>query len=928
MIMKKVFNSLFVIIAAMVTFAGCAKQEVDAPATPETKSVQFFANSIETKTAFGTPDGTTYPTLWEKDDKVKVFVNLNTVTGVKTEEVVSVNPSDDFKEATFKSTERGDSGSQDYTFYAVCPSDAYQSNSRNSETGTFTVMIPQTQKPTDDSVDSKAQVIYAVSENYRQPQMPTNVDLDFQHFSAYCKLSFSGLSVELGNIAQVTLESEVDLAGKWHVNVGEGEPTVADGSKKIIITTDKSENIWIACAPADVRGKKIKFIIDAMDGSSVSREVTFPNEDKYQFKSSRIANLTIDMTKGELVKPTVDKCFEKVTSDPSDWTGTYLIVYEGDKVAFDGSLATLDAAGNTISVTITDNKIVYTETLMKSTFAISKNGDSYSIKSASGKYIGNKSNSNALTSNSTALENELSFKSKDEIDVISSGGAYLRYNATSGQNRFRYFKSGTYTGQKAIQLYKLVGDESEGGDGGETPEPEPTPYIEVSQEVFTVPATQTSVTFTVEANVGWGIEETGGVEASIIDESEDGLTMTIQANFDANESSEPKTYTITFVPVGLDETVTVTINQEAKVEVDYSFEPGQYWIVANGKYAMPLESNYGYIQVDKAGYTDNVFTIVRVENGYTIQQADGKYLYMNGTYDSFNVSATAPTDNSHIWTIAQNEDGSYKVVNTVKQKYIQLDSQYGTYGAYNTEKGTMPNLVSAADATARPVFSVTSASKNIAFDVTEASFEIVSNQNWTVVPGTGVSVDVTSGTGNATITMTFAENTSEEDVVYTAKVKADGLEDIVLTVTQACVPNGNVEITEQQLTWTIGTKAYSEKATIDGTSKDVLKLGTSSAVGSATIKLPAGTVKVKYSAVGWNGKTSKLQFKNGSTEIHATTLKSNTGAANNSPYTISTNDSDHYEFEYTVTTDTNLTITTVSGATRAIIWDIIAVVEK
>lgn len=494
MIMKKVFNSLFVIIAAMVTFAGCAKQEIDAPATPETKTVQFFANSIETKTVFGTPKDNTYPTLWENDDRVKIFVNLNTVTGVKTEDVVSVTPSDDFKEATFKSTEIGDSGIQDYTFYAVCPSDAYQPNSRNSETSTFTVMIPQKQKPTGDSVDSNAQVVYAVSENYRQPHMPTNVDLDFQHFSAYCKLSFSGLSEELGKIAQVTLESEVDLAGKWHVNVGEGEPTVADGSKKIIITTDKSENIWIACAPADVRGKKIKFIIDAMDGSSVSREVTFPNEDKYQFKSSRIANLTIDMTEVELEKPTVDKCFEKVTSAPSDWTGTYLIVYEGGKVAFDGNLAKLDAASNTIPVTITDKKIVYTETLMKSTFAIAKNGDSYSIKSASGQYIGNDSNSNSLTSSISALNNSLSFKSENEIDVISYGGAYLRYNATSGQDRFRYFKSGTYTGQKAIQLYKLVGDEPEGGEGGETPEDPETPAEPIKLSTPVVKCSDSDIT--------------------------------------------------------------------------------------------------------------------------------------------------------------------------------------------------------------------------------------------------------------------------------------------------------------------------------------------------------------------------------------------------------------------------------------------------
>ena len=41
--MKKFFDSLFIAIAAMVVFAGCAKQEINEPATSETKTVQFLA---------------------------------------------------------------------------------------------------------------------------------------------------------------------------------------------------------------------------------------------------------------------------------------------------------------------------------------------------------------------------------------------------------------------------------------------------------------------------------------------------------------------------------------------------------------------------------------------------------------------------------------------------------------------------------------------------------------------------------------------------------------------------------------------------------------------------------------------------------------------------------------------------------------------
>ena len=147
--------------------------------------------------------------------------------------------------------------------------------------------------------------------------------------------------------------------------------------------------------------------------------------------------------------------FVKVTSAPSDWSGTYLIVYETGNVAFNGSLSSLDATSNTKPVTITNGEIEASTDMMAITFDIAKSGSNYTIMSKSGKYIGNNSNSNSLTSSASALNNTITFTSADDITIVSSGGSYLRYNPTSGQTRFRYFKSGTYTNQKAIQLYKL-----------------------------------------------------------------------------------------------------------------------------------------------------------------------------------------------------------------------------------------------------------------------------------------------------------------------------------------------------------------------------------------------------------------------------------------------------------------------------------------
>jgi len=148
--------------------------------------------------------------------------------------------------------------------------------------------------------------------------------------------------------------------------------------------------------------------------------------------------------------------FVKVTSTPSDWSGTYLIVYETGKVAFDGSLATLDAVGNTKTVTISNNQIEATDAMKAIAFTIAKSGDAnYSIKSASGKYIGRSTDSNELDESATALNNTIAFASADDITIKGTGGAYLRYNSASNQVRFRYYKSSSYSGQQAIQLYKL-----------------------------------------------------------------------------------------------------------------------------------------------------------------------------------------------------------------------------------------------------------------------------------------------------------------------------------------------------------------------------------------------------------------------------------------------------------------------------------------
>ena len=148
--------------------------------------------------------------------------------------------------------------------------------------------------------------------------------------------------------------------------------------------------------------------------------------------------------------------YRKVTSTGDLTNSQYLIVCSSQSVAFNGGLTTLDATNNNISVTIKNDAIDVTNATTAAEFAIAKSGNNYTIRSASNKYIGRSGNTNGMDVSDNAVNNTISFSSGN-ADIIGAGGAYLRYNKTNDQKRFRYFKSSSYTGQEPIQLFKKMG---------------------------------------------------------------------------------------------------------------------------------------------------------------------------------------------------------------------------------------------------------------------------------------------------------------------------------------------------------------------------------------------------------------------------------------------------------------------------------------
>ena len=148
--------------------------------------------------------------------------------------------------------------------------------------------------------------------------------------------------------------------------------------------------------------------------------------------------------------------YKKVTNTKDITSGRYLIVYEGSKVAFDGSLETLDAAENITDVEINNGVITLDED--KDVFYFNIDVNAGTIKSASGNYIGSDSYANGLDqSDSPEAYGNHTFSIDGGNAVITykttGGDMTMRYNYGDNQLRFRYYKSG----QQPIQLYKFDG---------------------------------------------------------------------------------------------------------------------------------------------------------------------------------------------------------------------------------------------------------------------------------------------------------------------------------------------------------------------------------------------------------------------------------------------------------------------------------------
>lgn len=146
------------------------------------------------------------------------------------------------------------------------------------------------------------------------------------------------------------------------------------------------------------------------------------------------------------------------------------------------------------------------------------------------------------------------------------------------------------------------------------------------------------------------------------------------------------------------------------------------------------------------------------------------------------------------------------------------------------------------------------------------SFDVRGNVKWTVASDNAAyKVSPESGDGNGTVTVSFAENTTDKDVTVKLTVSTTAevaTKSYTVTLTHKGVSAAGTEDFSSSVEWTLGTNAYSEKATINGVEDvPVLKIGSSKKAGTATLKIPAGTTKVSFYGVAWKGKPRLLKHQ-------------------------------------------------------------------
>ena len=446
---------------AAIAMYSCARDEVRPAAEEQPESriatVHFTASQAAGKAAFGEAVDGIRPTLWTANDsEVKLSLNYGSTLEA------GVTPSQDYGSASFSAEIDFTGLTPPYTYYVVSPASVAKALSPSREA--WKVSIPCEQTPSATSPDEQGVILAAQSNPYMSQTGAADVDLYFNHLTAYGRMSLANFNPGEATVQKVELTATTPFVGDWYWKCAatDGEHELIDygASSTLTINTSSTSDIWFACAPVDMSGQMMVVTVYTSE-SCFEQMVEFPANRK--FEAGAAAVFSIDMTGADEYNigagsgtPSGD--FTLVEDASTLAAGDeLLIVYTTGSLAMGG----INTSGNfrdPVSISISDNTIssvgdatiLTLETGSESGTWALKDGSSYLACPSSGT-------KNTLLSSSTVDEYSswnINVNSKGITSVIGYSGArtHLRYN--SQNPRFSCYVDDAVSGTNAVSIFR------------------------------------------------------------------------------------------------------------------------------------------------------------------------------------------------------------------------------------------------------------------------------------------------------------------------------------------------------------------------------------------------------------------------------------------------------------------------------------------
>ncbi len=630
--MKKLMKLFVLVAAAAMALASCQKNEIPAP---EKQEVHFTINAgiPQTKTTITDNGGGTYTPSWDGTENLAVLFQLPDANTEDSDAVKFTNKTGEGATATFSAMVSADKASTE-TLYAIYP---YEAFGRGFDGGLARLDLNSDQKPTATSFDPSCDILVARPYDYAvndgevvvdplyftrvMSVLRVNLKSDFADINNEVveSIKFQTGGVNITGYAKISVENP-EFTGEWTTK---NDYVTATYDSDVVSINGDDNSVYFVVAPVTIPADKNLTFTIKTENYTITKTIEANNHPEMKFDAGNVAVINLNIKEEECTPISggsdAEIYYEKVTSQPADWSGKYLLIVEDNvNKALSGISTTSTKYGLGTEVIINDNKIN----------ASGLSGYEVVISKASitdGAYILTFNSSLLYWNSGNSLATNSTESDKTNWTISLDNGKLSIYNCNTTNRQLLWNKTSPrfacYTGKEEDSgyyyphLYKLVED----NEGGETQEPDQpkTPVLRV-----------TSSEISVEAAGG-----TGEINYTI-ENPVDGVSVVASSDVDWITNISPTDDKVTFNVLentGVERNAVVTLAYDGAepVKVTVTQDRSQSVTLPEGVASIKVLATSTSEEEFAVALTDAVVTYVSGSNAYIEDAEAGILIYMS-----------------------------------------------------------------------------------------------------------------------------------------------------------------------------------------------------------------------------------------------------------------------------------------------------------